>query len=166
MTTESEAMPGMLEVIRGFFRAERWSFSELTPDPALATLYVGENGKWSCLAEVNEELGQVLFYSASPVRAPLEKRMTVAEYVTRANDGIIIGNFEMSFESGEVVYKTSIDVSGSQLDQALVRNLVYANIATMDRYLPGLLSIIYGNVSPGEAIQAVAASALESTEAS
>ena len=148
-------MSDLLEVFRAFFHSESWAFSELVPDPALATLYVGENGKWSCLAEVNAELQQCLFYSVSPARVPVNKRAAVAEYITRANEGMVIGNFEMGFDSGEVVYKTSIDVSGSTLDEALVRNLVYANIATMDRYLPGLLSIIYGHMPPLEAIEAV-----------
>lgn len=149
-------MPLLLEFVRDFFRAEAWSFSELTPDAALAAQYVGENGKWSCLAEVSEELQQCLFYSLSPVRVPDAKRQSVAEFITRANDGLNIGNFEMSFETGEVVFKTSIDVLDTALDQTLVRNLAFANVITMDRFLPGLLSVIFGNAAPRDAVAAAA----------
>ena len=76
--------------------------------------------------------------------------------MTRANYGLIIGNFEMDFSDGEVRYKTSIDVEDEDEDDrlsvALIKNLVYANVLTMDRYLPGVMSIIYGDVSPAQAI--------------
>jgi len=91
-------------------------------------------------------------YSICPIRAPEDKRPAVAEFLTRANYGLLIGNFEMDFEDGEIRYKTSIDVEGDRLSPALLRQLTYANVVTMDRYLPGIMSVIYGNVTPVEAI--------------
>ncbi|MBC7340390.1 MAG: YbjN domain-containing protein [Firmicutes bacterium] len=96
-----------------------------------------------------------MFYSVCPVNVPEGKRLAVAEYLTRANYGLVIGNFEMDFRDGEVRYKTSIDVEGAEIAPALVRNLVYANVITMDRYLPGLLGVIYGNLTPEQAIAQV-----------
>jgi len=46
------------------------------------------------------------------------KRGAVAEFINRANYGIIIGNFEMDFADGEIRYKTSIDVQGDKLTSA------------------------------------------------
>jgi hypothetical protein len=48
--------------------------------------------------------------------------------------------------------KTSIDVEGDRLSAALIKQVVYTNVTMMDEYLPGILSVIYGNVSPAEAI--------------
>ena len=76
-------------------------------------------------------------------------------FLTRANYGLLIGNFEMDYNDGEVRYKTSIDVEGDRLSKALVKRLVYDNLAVMDRYLPGVLSVIYGGASPTEAIAQV-----------
>jgi hypothetical protein len=84
--------------------------------------------------------------------APADKRSAMAEFLPRANYGLTIGNFEMDFDSGEIHYKTGIDVEGDRLSTALVRQLVYANVAIVDRYLPGIMAVIYGNVSPMEAI--------------
>ncbi len=42
-----------------------------------------------------------------PVKAPEEKRLAIAEFVARANDGLRIGNFELDFGDGEVRYKRS-----------------------------------------------------------
>jgi hypothetical protein len=65
---------------------------------------------------------------------------------------MIIGNFEMDFEDGEIRYKTSIDVEGDSLSSALIKRLVYANVMMMDAYLPGIMSVIYGDVEPKDAI--------------
>jgi hypothetical protein len=68
---------------------------------------------------------------------------------------MIIGNFEMDFEDGEIRYKTSIDVEGDSLSSALIKRLVYANVMMMDAYLPGIMSVIYGDVEPKDAIAQV-----------
>ncbi len=65
---------------------------------------------------------------------------------------MIVGNFELDFTDGEISYKTSIDVEGDRLSFALIQRVVYANVTMMDEYLPGMMSVIYGNVSPEEAI--------------
>ncbi|MDZ7951652.1 hypothetical protein [Nostoc sp. DedQUE09] len=49
-------------------------------------------------------------------------------------------------------YKTSINIEGDRLSFALIQRVVYANVTMMDEYLPGIMSVIYGNVSPEEAI--------------
>jgi hypothetical protein len=66
-----------------------------------------------------------------------------------------IGNFEMDFEDGEVRFKTSIDVEGTELSLELLNPLLYANVLMMDQYLPGLMSVIYSDVSPATAVEQV-----------
>ena len=46
---------------------------------------------------------------------PEEMRVPMAEFLTRANYGLRIGNFEMDFEDGEVRYKSSVDFEGIEL---------------------------------------------------
>jgi hypothetical protein len=115
-------------------------------------MFQGENGTWVCYAHAREEQKLFIFYSVCQVNAPEDKRMAVAEFLTRANYGLLIGNFELDFNDGEIRYKTSIDVEGDRPSPALVQQLVYANVLTMDRYLPGIMTVIYGSASPAEAI--------------
>lgn len=135
-----------------FFKEEEWVFVEIEGKPALSLNYAGKSGTWSCFAKAEEDKEMLLFYSYCPMKVPENKRPLVGDYLTRANYGLLIGNFEMDYNDGEVRYKTSIDVEGDQLSKALVKRLVYDNLAVMDRYLPGVLSVIYGGASPTEAI--------------
>ena len=74
------------------------------------------------------------------------------KFLTRANYGMMIGNFEMDFTDGEIRYKTSIDVEGDKLSSALIKRLVYANVMMMDEYLPGIVSVTEGDMEPKDAI--------------
>jgi len=142
----------LLDVAISFFKEDNWSFTQLQDQPILKLSFQGASGQWSCYAQAREEQAQFLFYSMCPVKAVEDRRTAVAEFLTRANYGLFIGNFELDFSDGEIRYKTSIDVEGSQLSPALVKPLVYANVLMMDRYLPGIMSVIYGSTPPAEAV--------------
>ncbi len=145
----------LFDIVTDFFAAEDWPIYKREGTTDLQLAFQGDNGQWSCYVRVNEARQEFLFYSLCPVTAPVDKRLMMAEFLTRANYGLNIGNFEMDFDSGEIHYKTSLDVEGDRLSTALVRQLVYANVMIMDRYLPGIMAVIYGNVSAVDAIAQV-----------
>jgi hypothetical protein len=66
-----------------------------------------------------------------------------------------IGNFELDYTDGEIRYKTSIDVTNAQLSSALIKTLVYTNVAMMDEYLPGILAVIEGRATSEDAIRLI-----------
>jgi len=140
------------EEIVNFFEEDGWPFVQIEGEQLLQMVFQGENGKWTCYAKARDDPEQFVFYSVCPVNTPDSKRLAVAEFLTRANSGMIIGNFEMDFEDGEIRYKTSIDVEDDSLSCALIKRLVYANVMMMDAYLPGIMSVIYGDVTPLDAI--------------
>ena len=97
----------------------------------------------------------LIFYSFMPVNAPTEKMTEVAEFVTRTNRGMRIGNFELDFDDGEIRYKTSIDVEGGELTAKMIDNLLRANLSTINRYFAGVMELIYGNQPPAEIIKRI-----------
>lgn len=152
MKKASELYP----VVKKFFDDDDWRYEELpvenqTPKIIRAD-FQGENGVWRCYAEVHEEQHIVIFYSILDTRIPEKRRPAVAEFLVRANYGLMIGNFEMDFADGETRYKTSINVEGDRLSTALMKMLVYVNLATFNRYLLGIMQVAYGDKKPEEAI--------------
>ncbi|HEY9747696.1 MAG TPA: YbjN domain-containing protein [Allocoleopsis sp.] len=91
-----------------FFTEDDWSFTKVQGEPILHMAFQSENGTYSCCAKIRENEEQFVFYSICPLVIPEAKRGAIAEFITRANYGMIIGNFEMDFEDGEIRYKTSI----------------------------------------------------------
>jgi hypothetical protein len=154
-TEDTTSNKQILEEIIDFFTEDDWPFTKIKGEPVVRMAFQGDNGKWTCYAKAREQQEQFVFYSVGPVNAPENKRLAIAEFLTRANSGMIIGNFELDFADGEIRYKTSIDVQGDFLSFELIKQLVYANVTMMDEYLPGIMSIIYGNASPEDAIAQV-----------
>jgi len=145
----------IFDAMTEFFEDEDWSSQWLEGKPVLSLPYAGANGKWVCFAQAREEQQQFVFYSVIPVNASPETMKAVVEYITRANYGMIMGNFEFDYRDGEIRYKTSIDVEGVTLTAPLIRQVVYANVLITDRYLPGLLRVIYAQADPATEIQAI-----------
>ncbi len=147
----------VLERLMVFFREDEWAFEKLPDRPLLRLPFQGQNGKWNCYAQVRvtKDLEQILFYSVAPLTIPEESRLAVAEFITRANYAMALGNFEMDFSDGEVRFKTSVDVTNVEVLPGLLRPVVYTNCLMMEKYLPGLMSVIYTHVSPEEAVRQI-----------
>ncbi len=144
----------IFEALTGFFTRAGWPFHQVEGETALHLEYEGDNGTWSCYAIAREEERQCIVYSVCPVESGADKA-TVAEFLTRANFGLAVGNFEMDWDGGTIRFKTSVDVEGVQVNDALVEGLMSANIITTERYLPGLRAVVENGVSPETAIQEV-----------
>ena len=138
-----------------FFREDDWKFEQVEGKPILRMGFAGDNGKWTCVARAIEDAQQFIFYSLAPVSVPEDKRREMAEFITRANYGMRIGNFEMDFSDGELRYKSSIDVEDDRLSSPLIRHMVYPNVLMMDKYLPGILGILYGNKTARQAVEEI-----------
>jgi hypothetical protein len=97
---------------------------------------------------------QIVIYSKPDIQVPEPKRLIMAEFLTRANFGIVVGNFEMDFEDGEVRFKTSIDSSGEVFSSTILVNLLNGNLANTNCYLPGVMGVAFGDLSAIAALNA------------
>ena len=148
-------MSSLFEIVMGFFEEDGWPIELLNAEMAFSSGFRGESARWACLGRVREEHSQFIFYSVCPMLVGEEKRSEVGEFINRANFGMLVVNFEMDYADGEVRYKTSLDVEGAECSQALIRQVVAANVLMMDRYLPGLMSVLYGGATPAQAIASI-----------
>lgn len=147
----------MWNTVLNFFKNDNFKFEAEEENRNIIIFVSGTGGTWMGLARVFEEDKQFIFYSVVPNRVPKEAKAAVMEFITRANYNLLIGNFEMDPEDGEVRFKTGIDVSGGELTSSLVKNVVYFNLIAMDRYLESLNRVMFGGVPAktafGEAIK-------------
>jgi hypothetical protein len=146
----------MFDTVINFLEKDDWRYHQVEDESVLKMIVSGENGEFVCYAEIEEQEeedhGWFLFYSCCPVKVPDDKKTVIAEFITRANYGLKIGNFELDFRDGEVRYKTGIRIREDELTHYIIKNLIYPNLAMMDRYLPGIMRVMYGDVPPEEAI--------------
>ncbi len=142
-------------ILTQFLEEDGWHPSPIEDKLAHRMRFNGKNGQFGMIAHVRGELEQLICYGIAPFNVPEDKRMLIAEFITRANYGLRIGNFEMDFSDGEVRYKTSVDYEGVALQPTLVKNHIYPAAMTLDRYLPGVYAVLHAGKTPEEAIAIV-----------
>ncbi len=140
-----------------FLEADGWHPKQLEGKHIYRMGFSGKNGELTCYAQIRPDLQQFIFYAIVPVKVEEAARLKVAEFITRVNYGVRIGNFEMDFNDGEIRYKSSLDFEGETLTPKLIKNTLYPAVMTTDEYLPGLMSVMYGEKSPQEAVEQIEA---------
>ena len=148
-------MSTLIDIAAAFLTQDDWAHQRQAEPEGLLVPFQGDHGSWNLLIRADDGLQQLLIHSLCPLRCPEARRPALMEFITRANQGMVIGNFELDLDDGELRFKTAIDVEDSGLDTALVRNLLYPNCLMMDRYLPGVTAVIAGERSPAHAIAAI-----------
>lgn len=148
------SVAGRLGEVIATYLADREVASEVLPDGARAFRVSGTNGAWSTCITPLESAEQVLVHSLIPGTVPAGQRTEMALLLTRASMGLVLGNFELDLDTGAVRGKTSIDVEGAALTDALLDHLVVANAVITDQYLPAIEAVIDG-ASAGEALAVI-----------
>jgi len=144
-----------LDATANFLRSIGFKFEVNEEKDLIHMGFSGDNGRWTAVMDVKEDRGILIMYSIASVKIQEKARMAVSEFLTRANYGLILGNFELDFSDGEVRYKTSIRVGDGALTANLIEPVFLVNLTTMDRYLPGIMAVGFGNQSPEIAIKEI-----------
>jgi len=143
------------EMLGEFLSEDEWHPQRMDDRYIYRMGFSGANGQYACYAQIRMDLEQFLFYVMAPIKAPEDKRIDCAEFLTWANYGLRIGNFEMDLRDGEVRYKSGLDFEGETLTHTLIKSAIYPAVQTMDRYMPGLMKVIYGSATPHAAIEEI-----------
>lgn len=153
--SESENGLKGFQTLGEFLVEDGWHPQQIEGKNIFRMGFAGDNGSSICYAQVLTDLEIAIFYAVAPVRVPEDRRGDIAEFITRANYGLRIGNFELDYADGEIRYKSSLDFEGVALVPALIRNALYPAARTLDRYLPGMMAVVYGGKTPAAAIEEI-----------
>lgn len=117
----------------------------------------GDIAVFRIIAQVDEiaELFQVFGYV--PNRIPEGSKAAITETLTRANFGLRVGKFEFDIEQGQVRFQISQIITADGLDEGVMDRLISTTLSMLEMYLPAILSVIYGNELPKDAIRCVEA---------
>ncbi len=144
-------MKSIIESVSAFFAAEQWPARQVG-GRNLSMRFKGNQFEWDCVASTDEDERTLVFYSLCPATAGKDSFPRVAELLCRLNYAQLCGNFELGYLDGDIRFRTSIEVPDIDLSHALIDRVVYNNVATMDMFLPALLSVIQDGTAPLEAI--------------
>ncbi|MGE5595847.1 MAG: YbjN domain-containing protein [Hyphomicrobiales bacterium] len=153
-------MSELYDATLAFFQEDGWDPRPLSGDSStFRCAFRGKTDTWLVIVQVLDDREAVMCYSVSPYEATRDQLPAAAEYVTRANYGLVAANFELSYEDGDIRVKTVVDTIelpegtiSSPVFPAMLRQAAYANVLAMEQYLPGLKSVLEGTATPEQAI--------------
>jgi hypothetical protein len=148
-------MARIFSTLLDYMESEHWKYDIIEGETILRFHFKTNTGRLLCFGDVDEEKQFLVFHSWLPIQSPPEKIPDVAEYLSRANRGLSIGNFEFDYDTGDICCKTSIDIEGGELTFKMIDNLLRANLTTCERYFRGLMEVLFGDREPRDAIQAI-----------
>lgn len=73
-----------------------------------------------------------------------ERRDDVARYITRANWELLLGNFEMNYDNGEVRFRSSVDFTGRELADTTLRRAILTAMEIVEAHAEALSAVIEG----------------------
>jgi len=117
----------------------------------------GEVGTYRIVAMVDADDGLFQVFGNSPVYVPEGCRPAIAETVVRANYGLKVGKFEMDFGTGDLRFQASQLLPYDTLEDQTIERLIGTTMAMLNLYVPAILSVIYGNELPKDAVGCVEA---------
>lgn len=145
-------MPGsIMSVIKQYLEEDKLTYREVDERMVQAN-FQGKHLSYQVMLVAHEDQRRAVFHTTVPLRVQPEQRLLVAEYLCRANYGLILGNFELDFESGAIRYKTSTCVDGGELTTGMVKTLLHINLSTTDRYAKGLFGVLFCERTPAQEI--------------
>ncbi len=145
------------DIVAAVLEQAGWEFDREDEDgwTTFRTAIESGGGVVETYTRVSEEIERfALYFVWGPEAAP-EQRPQLAELVTRINADLGDGNFEMSYETGQLRLKMGVDFTGLALPSRLVRNAILDAIEVTERYEAALLQVLRGEASPTAALATI-----------
>ncbi len=153
--TRTYLMPTLLETAATYLQNEDWNFDSDLENSKLIGSVNGDVATfhWFVHTIEEDELNAVRIYSNLPVKVPELRRQAIAELITRINEKLDSGNFEMFYTSGQVYFKTTLDLMDGTLTQAMLMRIFMINLSTTEQYLQTIMGVAFGGMEPATALE-------------
>lgn len=133
MTPHSELYATVLSV----FTDEGWSFAEVAGREVVRAGFEAHHTRVDLHVQVFERLAAISVVSESPRSCPgPAHRERLAELAMRINQTLTVGNFELDWDSGSLLFRLTNLFPTPQGDAGLVRGMVHTVVGEMDRIAP------------------------------
>lgn len=136
-----------------------------------------EDEEWLILGLIKTEIGQLrltvymqktmsnfVLYLYHPLTVLQPLRLQAAEFITRANYGLPVGNYELDFEDGELRFKIGLPVLTSPITLAQFGQAIDISLKTIVYYHTPLVRTLFDGIKPAVAIQEAESKLLRNSE--
>lgn len=133
----------LFETVKKTFADQGWAFTEVEDREVILAGFEGQHLKINIHVQVFDEIGGISVVSESErptYSAALRERL--AELILRTNQTLTIGNFEMFWDEGRIVFRASNLFPEGIGDDSIIAGMVHSTISEMDRLAP-MLDVLF-----------------------
>lgn len=132
------------------FKSQGWHYREVPDMEVIEADFEAHHTKVPLHMQVYGEQHITSVVATASIQVPSSHRLQVSELLMRTNKELNLGNFELDWESGAVMFRISNIFPPHRYDERILASLVHSTIAEMDRLTPFLGEIC--NTPKGELI--------------
>ena len=142
MAMNATQLRAKLQLLHGIL-SEKWT-PERLDEHSWGFQYVAGWVPLSCYAEINPHMEAFLFRAVNPLPVEPARRPLVAEYITRLNGPLPIGNWAIDLDTGDVRWKSGVYFGGCDLSASLVRHVVESSLFFVSQHAVGIAKLQTG----------------------
>jgi len=135
-----------------------YEYQVLAETPAMAIFRLPiamKNTKADCIIDIRVPDRIVAIFVLCPVNIPESARKRLTEFMTMANYGLILGNFEMDMDDGELRFKSTFLYDNDDQPVTEFNQHLFNALFMMDKYFPGIMSVLFAGLEPKIAISQI-----------
>jgi hypothetical protein len=136
------AMPSALfSATLAAFKGQGWAFQPVTGLEVIEANFEAHHTKVPLHVQIYGEAGILSVVARATVSVPGTHRLQVCELLMRTNKELNVGNFELDWDAGTVMFRTTQIFPGGSQDEKLIAGLVHASVGEVDRLTPFLAEV-------------------------
>ena len=142
--------------IRAFLDAEGLTYTVGDEQTSLELRYRMPAGDFLIWIHAGDEPPLLRLQVHIPFAVDEDRRTQAAETVVRANDGLMLGRFDLDMSDGRLDFRTAMPLAETGVSETQFDGLLHSALWTVNRYHRAFGRLLYGdNLSPVEVIAEV-----------
>jgi hypothetical protein len=120
------------------FRAQGWAFRSVSGVEVIESEFEAHHAKIPLHVQVYPDAGVVCVVARASLPVPRSHRLAACELMMRTNKELNVGNFEIDWDHGTVMFRVTNIFTTSQAEPRVIAGLVHTAVAEVDRLIPFL----------------------------
>ena len=142
ITISNFPLSALYAAVLSTFKEMGWHYREVPEHAVIEADFEAHHTKLPLHVQVFGETHIASAVATCTLQVPSTHRLPICELLMRTNRELNIGNFELDWETGTVLFRATNVFPPHRYDQRIIASLVHSAIAEMDRLTPFLGEII------------------------
>jgi len=134
-------MSALHAAVLNAFKSMGWEYHVVPDSEVVETWFEAHHTKVLVHAQSHAEAGILSVVANASFPVPDTHRGAACELLMRTNKQLNLGNFEIDWDSGQVMFRVSNIFSPHRHDERIIASLVHASVAEIDRLTPYLAEV-------------------------